>query len=295
MNKHFFYCFFKYVHSLRLGESLNIGLLIAFPSDSTIIFKYPPDLQRLKCTYFDFEEEQLRFYLKSFDEKAKTLCYNLNTFFSSTLDHEEFLQLIKKEFLPEDEGALQFSHIRKAVKYTDNINEITEDLYYSYFLHYYEPEDATSKKRIIEPVRRDEKYILSTLHDMIINANPVLRSLSFTGEEIITPNASLIFDFAWTNHGLHLVKPLSLDYRDKKTIEEKAHSLHSKLHILDKGVDHLRDCKFDVMVSKPNLSKLEPAYMKAISILQESSAKTRVIEEDQYLSYSKEAANALSV
>jgi hypothetical protein len=293
MSNHFSYCFFKYVHSVRLGESLNVGLLIVFPNEKVVLFKYPDDLQRLKCTYYDFQEEQLKAYLKSFDRKAKALSYVFTSFIKDEFTDDDFLDLIKKEFIPEDEGALQFSQVRKAVKYTDDIEQIADELYYSYFEHFYDQEELVFRKTAMANSRRDELYIMTTLQELIIKENPILQSIEITGRELKTNSVSLKFDFEWNNHGLHLVKPLSLDYRNAGTIEEKAHSLHSKLHIIDKEVE-LEEYQFDVMVSKPQLTKFDSVYKKAISILKESSQKTNVIEEDRYSEYSKKVATALS-
>lgn len=293
MNSHFIYCFFKYIHSVRLGESLNIGLLIMFPDEAAIFFRYPSDLQRIKCTYNDFQEDQLRAYLKAFEQKAKRLSYSLPISLKLPFGVDDFIQVVKAEFIPEDEGALQFTHVRKAVKYTQDINQIVDEIYYSYFQHYYDQEELIYRKTASDIMRKDESYILTTLQSLIIKENPVLQTFDFSGREIKTRNAGLKFDFEWNNHGLHLVKPLSLDYRSSSAIEEKAHSLHSKLHILDIEAG-LNNYQFDVLVSRPQLSRLDSAYKKAISILKESSTKTIVIEEDKFLSYSKEAAEALT-
>jgi hypothetical protein len=297
MNKNFIYCFFKYVHSVRLGESLNVGILALFPEDNTMIFKYPNDLQRLKCTYFDFNEDQLKAYLKSFDNKAKELSNSLiNTTQWNSID-VYFEDLIKKEFLQDDEGALQFSHVRKAVKYSDNLDEIVEDLYFSYFEHYYEPAEILLKKSPKEFSKRDDQYILETLERYITAEAPTLGPFDFIGRNIQTDNISVRFDLEWLDKSngrikTHLVKPLSLDYRNNTTIQERAHSLHSKLHILDKEAV-AENSLFDVMVLKPRLSKHEQAYYNALSILKESSNKTTVFEEDDYMKYSKTVARAL--
>src|SRR5687767_7553653 len=145
MNNQFIYCFFKYIHSLRLGESLNVGLLLIFPDENRVIFKCPDDLQRLKCTYNDFEEDQLKVYLKGFENKAIELSYNYS-FSRKALDEIEFIEFIKEEFIAEDEGALQFSQIRKAVKYVDDIEQIVDDLFFTYFEHYYHKEELISSK-----------------------------------------------------------------------------------------------------------------------------------------------------
>lgn len=293
MSKYFTYCFFKYIHSIRLGESLNVGLLIAFPQNNIIIFKYPNDLQRLKCAYNDFHEEQLYAYLKSFDLKARQLSYAYNSLNKEEFGEIDFLALIKKEFINEDEGALQISQVRMAVQYSDDVEQITEEIFYSYFEHFYEPEELALKRTAIPIFKRDEAFIISTLKDLIIKQNPILTSVEFKSRSLITNNSSLNFNFEWKNHGLHLVKPLSLDYRSGTTIEERAHSLHSKLHILGKETE-LEDLRFDVMVSKPQLSKFFSSYNKAVSILRESSEKTQVIEEEGYQKYSKQIADALT-
>ena len=61
----------KYVHSPFLGEEVNVGILLCFPEQGRLEFRFPARFKRLRHLYQSFSERQLLTYLTSFGQRVE--------------------------------------------------------------------------------------------------------------------------------------------------------------------------------------------------------------------------------
>ncbi|MGI4821967.1 MAG: DUF3037 domain-containing protein [Janthinobacterium lividum] len=60
----------KYVHSPFLGKEVNVGILLCFPEQGRLEFRYPARFKRLRNLYQSFSERQLLTYLTAFSRRV---------------------------------------------------------------------------------------------------------------------------------------------------------------------------------------------------------------------------------
>lgn len=157
MKKTYSYSLLQYHHSIILGEIINIGLLIYFPTISKLRFLHPVDLSRLKNLYLNFPEGTVFSYYEYFQQKVGELNEMPSKLESYDISRS-LKDLIDKEFLSEDSSMLQFSNHSKAVLYTDKVDTLIKSLANTYFpldKVYINNEDLNSKTSLNRQKKAD--------------------------------------------------------------------------------------------------------------------------------------------
>ena len=132
MRRTYTYSLLQYHHSIALGEILNIGILLYFPSLSKLSFIHPNNLARPKNLYTNFPEKTILNYYEYFSQRVKELNVNSDIFLRYNLNND-LKELIELEFLQADSSMLQFSNSNKAILYTDDVDELIKKLAHFYF------------------------------------------------------------------------------------------------------------------------------------------------------------------
>ena len=282
MNEHFIYSVLKYQYSQVLGEVLNVGLLAFFADEWRFI--YPQKLTRLKELYPDVEENHIKTYLQSFEKHSQKLSDRLQ----QEIDFEQFSisdfeQKIKQEFLIKDDSALQFSEAKTSVKYSNNIDKISQNLYQKYFFPY----DISQEKR------KDEEFILKELK-ILLKENQGIYNKYFQNQEskkISNEKTTLKVDLHWKNGQTHLVQPLNFDLKKETSIDNKANRYFGKLIQLQSEIEKGQYI-IDIPLAKPSEKRLFKYYDRATRILSDAPA-TNLIEEDKLQDYAEDTIRQL--
>ncbi|HEX8547298.1 MAG TPA: DUF3037 domain-containing protein [Cytophagaceae bacterium] len=279
MNRIFEFSILKYVHSRVLKEEVNVGILFFFKDQGPIVFRAPEKFGRLKGFYNNFSEPLLKRYLSSFTQTAK----RLSARFTSDIGFNYGLKLqavIKEDFLVDDFSALEFSEIKIGSSKAKTVNEIIETYYSLYFSHY-----IVQNKKV---ERHNEKFILKEFRESLLSFDRTIEKYIHKDRLIESKSTYQKFDYAWKNGSLNLVKAISFDLKDPNTINDKAVQFYGSLDLLgDKAVDE--NYRFDLLISAPQDKGLFDAYEKALSILKESKAPKKIIEENGIKDYSRYA------
>ena len=119
----------QYVHSPFLGEQVNVGILLCFPEQGHLEFRYPADFKRLRYLYRSFSERQLLTYLTSFRERVALA----NTKFNAPLTPEQYTSFITQELVPVDATVLRFGKLTKAVSEASKDPQSVADEYYELY------------------------------------------------------------------------------------------------------------------------------------------------------------------
>lgn len=280
------YCLLQYHHSQLLGEVLNIGLLVYFPTLKRLDFIYPEKLIRLRFAYPNVPEKTIKAYFKYFEKRVEELNSRPEIF--SDYDLSRSLQVFaEREFLPSDSSALQFGNYRTSVLYTEDIIHITNQLYNLYFSVFQTQETPVQKIDESSLINKYKKF----LREYANQSTPIKETSRFHFDYEIKPENSskLNFDIAWKDEGnLHLVKPVSFDLSSEEYITKKAYQYYGIFTDLASYADQNKYL-FDVIIAKPRLKNLHTAYDNAVRLLDKPD-RVKLVELEELNSYSKSTA-----
>jgi hypothetical protein len=283
------YSLLQYRHSQFLGEVLNIGVLVYYPSIPKLVFLKPEKLIRLKFAYPNVQEKTIKTYFKAFDERVDAL----NTkpeLFSSIDSDASFAKLIHQEFLPEDSSSLQFGEIKKAIQFIDNLELIENQLYNLYF--------SVFEHNISNYHRIDEYHLLTKYKNLIKEIgkdiyNKENKRLYFDYEIKPQDGKSFKFDIGWKNGSLNLVKPVSFDVARSETIQNKAYKFYGQFLDLESYAGH-NNLRFDLLIAKPKRKELFKTFDNAIKLLNKPK-HVELVESDDLVNYTKKTITAISL
>ncbi|GAA0876706.1 hypothetical protein GCM10009118_31160 [Wandonia haliotis] len=262
MSKSFSYSILTYKHSLFLGEVLNVGILLIFPDDHLIEFRYPKKINRIKNLYADFNEALIKEYLKGFESKTRNLHNKLDKYVFGYHD------LISENLLVEDASALQFESFRSGIYYTTPEEVIKR--YTDLVLGDYNSDTIGTRHRITED------SLIQNIKSKIIELNPSSKSHLKFDENRILKNKHIAFksDFYWKNGVVNYAKAVSFDVAKEATIIDKSILINGKLRQLEKT--SYKNAHIDFIIQEPLNADFNDAVEEAKSILRENRIEKRI-------------------
>ncbi|MES2854175.1 DUF3037 domain-containing protein [Flavobacterium sp. KS-LB2] len=286
MKKDFYkYCVLKYKHSPFLDESINIGLLIFFSNVGKFSFSYSKNLSRIKVIYNNVPERTIKEYLKQIDKRLERLSLNNDVFHKLEID--DLSSFISKYILPLDGSVLQFSNFK-----TDYQQDFKNDFIEEILLNKYLIEDI--KHQFNQP---KEPELLHQFYDNLrgLDFNLINRDKKrfFVDYTVTNENGNEFkFDYAWQNGSLNLVKPISFDLKESKSIAEKAYKNLGQFIDLENEAKN-NNLQYDLIIGRPKFKSLFKDYDHAISLL-DKIKYARIIEENEIDNYSLKAIKAIT-
>jgi hypothetical protein len=287
MSKHILYSVLQYRHSVVAGEALNLGILFSFPHDKLIKFVIG-NLQRIKCAYPDFDTKLNINISKKINSRLYNIDSEDNSLFGRKIVHsvnteDSIKEFISKHILIEDASSLQFSEPFIAVDAFGNpdktIDEISRILL----------PDNNPKKEIN---RHNESFILKQFSEQLQKKNIIIDNRFTKNKTVETKGLHLKFDLAWKNGATHLIKPISFDLIEKGEIQSKSVQYYGYLNLLH-DYAKINDCKFDLLLWKPQNENLLNSYHDAIEIIEKSKAPKKIYTEETLFEYIEYTAEAL--
>ena len=283
------YSLLQYRHSQFLGEVLNVGVLIFYPSANKLVFLKPEKLIRLKFAYPNVQEKTIKTYFKAFDDRISKLNVEPELFSGLETD-ASFKKFIFKEFLPEDSSSLQFGDIKKSIQFTDNFETIENqlyNLYFSVFEHNIGIYDRIDEVSILTRYKKLIKDIGSEIY------NKKNTRLYFDYEIKPKEGESFKFDIGWKNDTLNLVKPISFDVVRNETIQSKAYKFYGQFLDLQEYATE-KNLRFDLLIAKPKKKELFKTFDNAINLLSKPR-RVKLVEQDELQAYSEKTIKAISL
>lgn len=278
------YCILKYKHSPFLDESINIGLLVFYGNIGKFSFTYSKNLSRVKYIYNNVPERTIKEYLKQIDKKIKNFSPNNDVFHKFEID--DFSSFISKYLLPFDGTVLQFSNFK-----TEYQNDFKNDFIEKILLDKYFIDDIKFQfNQPKEPELLQQFYKnLKGLDFNLINKDKRRFFVDYT----ITNETGneFKFDYAWQNGSLNLVKPISFDLKESKSIVEKAYKNLGQFIDLENEAKK-NNLSYDLILGRPKSKSLFKDYDHAISLLEKINY-SRIIEENEINNYSLKAVKAI--
>jgi Protein of unknown function (DUF3037) len=282
----FTYSVLQYKHSLALGEAINVAILFQFPAAEKLQF-VAGNAYRVKAIYPDFDQTVYNYLIKGIEAKLKDESNSLFRQFNLNGDFKKFLN---GAILPEDATALQFQEPVNVIGWDrdTDIGKIVEE-----FSKLLLPGIITKKA---EAIKHNEHFLIRKFTGYIFEKHKQLES-KFTKNQIIKTKVQnktieLKFELAWGKTHTNLIKPLSFDLSEEKSIQDKSAINYGYLNLLgDYARQH--NYRFDLIVAKPQNKDLYKSYENALGLLELSSAPKRIVTEKELSNYSEETIEEL--
>lgn len=281
-NDFYKYCILKYKHNVFLEESINIGILVFFSNTKKFSFTYSKNLSRIKYIYDNVPEKTIKEYLKRIELQIKKFSNIENDIFHS-LEVNDLRNFISKNLLAIDSSSLQFSECKHNLQY-DFHNEFIEEILIKKFLI----EDIKHFSNQPKEPKLLQKYFsnLKGLDFERINRNEKKFYIDY---QLKNETGSVFtFDYAWQNGSLNLVKPISFDLKEAKSIAEKAYRNLGQFIDLEENAEK-KNLRFDLILGKPSSKSLFKEYDHAVKLL-EKIKFSKLIEEDKIIEYANKTS-----
>lgn len=278
-NDFYKYCLLKYKHNAFIDESINIGVLIYFSNSSKFSFFYSKNLSRIKYIYENVPEKTIKEYLKQIDIQTKRLS-NINSDFFHSIEITDFKGFISKYLLPLDSSSLQFLNFKHEIQYEFE-NKFIENLLVNKFLI----EDIRHISNQPKEPKLLHKYY-SNLKNLDFEKINQKEKRFYVDYKLKNETGNIFtFDYAWQNGSLNLVKPISFDLKEPKSIAEKAYKNLGQFIDLENNAKD-KNLRFDLILGRPTSKLLFKEYDHAIKLL-EKIKYAKLIEEDEIVEYAK--------
>jgi len=263
MNNLFTYSVLQYKHSLVLGESINVGILFAFPDEKKVEFVYG-NSTRLKAIYPHFDTTLFGHLLKNVENKIRQ---RSNEVFFEDSFNRGIVEFIHTQILREDSTTLQFKEPIAVNNYSHSRENAVKEF------------SAILLPGIIQTkpiIRQTEDLIIKKFTRYIFDKKPELENRIERNPIISTENLSLKFDLAWQNGSLNIVKAISFDLLDKGSIQNKAVTNFGALTAL-RDVASDKKIKFDLIISPPQSEAFFVSYKNALALLNTIDVNKEII------------------
>lgn len=279
------YCILKYKHSPFLDESLNIGLLIFYSNTGKFSFNYSKNLSRIKYIYDNVPERTIKEYLKQIEKRVKKFSLNDDVFHK--LDIDDLSSFVSNYLLPIDGSVLQFSNYRNDLQHEFK-NEFIEDVLQKKFLIDDLKFQSNQPK---EPELLHKFYKnLKGLDFNTINRGKKKFYVDYTIKN--ETGNEFKFDYGWQNGTLNLVKAISFDLKESKSIAEKAYKNLGQFIDLENEAKK-NNLRYDLIIGRPQSKSLFKEYDHALSLL-EKIKYAKLVEEKEIDLYSLKAIKAIT-
>jgi len=279
MNNFFTYSILQYKHSLVLGETLNVGILFYFQEEERFEF-VKGDGYRAKSIYPDFDNSIFNSYIKIIQDKVKK---HIDLFTQSS-DKKAFAKYIHQFILSEDAAGLIFSEPVVVKNVFPNTQKAIDE--YAKLLL---PGIITEKASV---VKHNETFIIKTFTGYIFEKDKSLENRFKKNQTIKTNHFSIKFDLEWENNTKNYIKPISFDFTDESSIQNKAAVTYSHLVDLADYAKH-KNLRFDLLIAKPQNSEFKNQYENALDFIDSVKAPKVLILEEKWSEYSSNTFNYL--
>jgi hypothetical protein len=199
------YTTLRYVHDIRTGEFLNVGVVIHVSSTSEVLFRTRMTFGRAKNVFPDLDGEAFRTAMSAVRRSLAGVAKDAEL--SGLFGREHDAATIARRALPADDSTLQWAPVGSGI--TDDPIKTFERLYARLVTRY----------DIVSPDRRTDSDVWRPVREAL-QARAIPIELQ---ERVISgANDEIAFRHAWKNGIWHAYEPLSLDLADADGIKEKA-------------------------------------------------------------------------
>ena len=254
------YTTLRYVHDVRTGEFLNVGIVLCVPDTGCALFRNRKTYGRAKAVFPDLDGDAFRDAMSAVDRALTKVVRAAASGGRAIGDAISFARMA----LPADDSTLQWSPVGSGV--TDDPAKALDRLYKRLVVRY----DASTQPR------RSDADVWRPVRDKINQRNIKI----VLEEKVVAGTADKVtFKHAWRNGLWHAYEAVSLDLADSEGIKDKARRWRGHLDAVASGAQE--KLKVNFIVGAPKGNGLHAAYRNALAILRQAEFQPKVFEENQ--------------
>lgn len=270
MNKFgYTYCLVKYVHNPAAGEMLNIGVLLFSEEAKQIVGKFEIHFDRLSSAFANFDGEHYRFVIRNLEHSIS----QLNERFKPSLFQREFEDIkgVFRSLVPDLGLSIQFGNVLAGI--TNDLEDEAEHIFYRLI---------TSQIPQKEKKSRSDEEVWSVFNKPLAQkqVTKYLKPKHFSANEY-----DLKFEHTFKNEKHHILDPVTMDYAQAESIQNRAIKILGQATTLD-GNSEIG--KLYLLLGAPKNSSYKNAYIKAKNLLNKIPIDKQIIEENEAEDFAKE-------
>jgi len=254
------YTVLRYVHDVTSGEFVNVGVALHAPQAHYLGALCRTTYGRLSKVFPGVNAEHFKALMRhiqnSFEGRGERLSSELQ--FTSPSGVIEIAQSV----LPKDDSSLQWS--TSGSGRTDDPAQALEKLFNRMVMRY--EDKQVSSNRTDDDVWRQFKKDLE--------GQRILQY--FQPKTISVQDDEIEFQHAWKNGKWHCLEPISFDMATADGIKDKAHRWMGQLASVQDAADPF---KVYLLVGAPQQESLQPAFLRAMSMLQRIPGEKEIVLE----------------
>lgn len=258
------YSVLRYVHDVTSGEFVNVGVALYAPQAHYLSAICRTTYGRLSKVFPGVNAEHFKALMRHIQNSFETRGERLSSELPLT-SHSSVLE-IAQSVLPKDDSSLQWSPSGSGR--TDDPAQALEKLFNRMVMRY--EERQVSSSRTDDDVWRHFKRDLEE-RQILQRFQP--KTISVQDDEVE-------FQHSWKNGKWHCLEPISFDLAAADSIKEKAHRWFGQLASIQGATDQF---KVYLLVGAPQQENLQPAFQRAMSMLQRIPGEKEIILEQDAL------------
>lgn len=254
------YTVLRYVHDVTSGEFVNVGVALHASQARYLGSLCRTTYGRLSKVFPGVNAEHFKALMRHiqnrFEESGERLSSELQ--FTSPSDVIEIAQSV----LPKDDSSLQWSPSGSGR--TDDPAQALEKLFNRMVMRY-EDKQASSNRTDDDVWRHFKKDL---------EGQRILQY--FKPKTISVQDDEIEFQHSWKNGKWHCLEPISFDMATADSIRDKAHRWMGQLASVQGAADRF---KVYLLVGAPQQESLQPAFLRAMSMLKRIPGEKEVVLE----------------
>lgn len=258
------YTVLRYVHDVTSGEFVNVGVALHAPQAHYLSALCRTTYGRLNKVFPGVNAEHFKALMRhiqnSFEERGERLSGELQ------LTSPSGVIEIAQSVLPKDDSSLQWSPSGSGR--TDDPAQALEKLFNRMVMRY-EDKQASSNRTDDDVWRHFKKDL---------EGQRVLQY--FQPKTISVQDDEIEFQHSWKNGKWHCLEPISFDMATADSIRDKAHRWMGQLASVQGAADAF---KVYLLVGAPQQESLQPAFLRAMSMLQRIPGEKEIVLEKDAL------------
>jgi hypothetical protein len=258
------YSIIKYIHDPAVGESLNVGAIVLSPEAQFLDVKLDYHYERLSKTFAGFNGEQFKRTLENFASVLEEYKSEITGTLWQSSEFPKDIRSIVSHIWPDQGLSFQIGPILAGI--TPDPNTALQEIFDRMVASQYERQKRET---------RTDQEVWSTYHKPLIKTQAAKKLIV---QVVCTPAITLKLDHVFKNDNLHILQPVSMDYAQEASIQEKAskwlgHAMGMEGYP-DLGVLYL-------LLGRPQLAKHRDAYIRAKNLLHKMRIKHEFVEEEE--------------
>lgn len=250
----------RYVHDTLTGEFVNVGVVVYCKKEKWISAQCRNTYARVSAVFPNLNSSHFRKMMKFVQSEF----HNANERLHTELQFTEIksLQTLLHKVLPKDDSSLQWSTVSAGISL--DLDSELSILFDRYVSHY--DAKAMRDRRTEQDIWKDFKKTLEAFS----------LAEEFQPKRISVKDDEIEFQHSWKNGIWHCIEPISFDLSDGDYFKDKAHKWLGQLSSIQDSSDAF---KVYLLVSPPTEEALQPAFKKALSILNKIPVESEIYLE----------------